>query len=299
MKQPIARAALALDGTPALHYEGQPCDRVVAEMSHTVDRLVRLKSAGLSVQIACTLARTAMAGDAVYLQQSQPLTTEQTESLDRVVFDGMLKILGISRLEVEEDLHKQRWFLPWKEASFGLASASLSSKANFVSSWLGDVATVSSSMGLATLSAVLDYAQPFGHVLDPSHKPWQHKMSKSYPRAWKIQSSFFRVLQRQSVALKWSHSLHKKSAAVPLRSSSQRCSSLEEVDVAAGWQLQGAAQHCLTNQEFTTSVRVRMNLDVHRTPPDLTLTCAHKGGQRVGFRMCRQAADPKGLHPFP
>ena len=59
-----------------------------------------------------------------------------------------------------------------------------------------------------------------------------------------------------------------------------------------------AAQHCLTNQEFTTSSRLRMNLDVHRTPPDRNLTCAHKGGQRVGFRTCRQAADAKGLHPL-
>ena len=55
-------------------------------------------------------------------------------------------------------------------------------------------------------------------------------------------------------------------------------------------------RHCLTNQEFVTSTRLRMSLDIHLQPPEHSPTCNHKGGQRVGYRTCGQVVDPKGLH---
>ena len=49
--------------------------------------------------------------------------------------------------------------------------------------------------------------------------------------------------------------------------------------------------HHLTDQEYTTSVRLRMSLDIFHNA-----TCNHQGGPRSGNRICQTQLDPKGLH---
>ena len=55
-------------------------------------------------------------------------------------------------------------------------------------------------------------------------------------------------------------------------------------------------RHCLTSQEIVIAARLRMHLDVHLKPPAGNIKCAHKGGQRTGFRTCDQHVSEKGLH---
>ena len=55
-------------------------------------------------------------------------------------------------------------------------------------------------------------------------------------------------------------------------------------------------QHHMTDQEVKTSIRLRMNLDVFVKHQHENLACAHKGGQRINYRVCNDFLDVKGLH---
>ena len=53
---------------------------------------MHLKGAGLSKELTVSLARSATSGDAVYLEQCQPLTVQQGKTLVQIVLDGVLDL---------------------------------------------------------------------------------------------------------------------------------------------------------------------------------------------------------------
>lgn len=55
-------------------------------------------------------------------------------------------------------------------------------------------------------------------------------------------------------------------------------------------------EHHLTNQKFTTAVRLRMSLDAFQKEANRNITCSHQGGQRSGNRICQAHLDITGLN---
>ena len=51
-----------------------------------------------------------------------------------IALEGILDLLGVEALDVADALHRDRWFLPWRESGFGIASVLHSANANFLSS---------------------------------------------------------------------------------------------------------------------------------------------------------------------
>ena len=83
MKQPLGERVQD-GGAWAMHFDPSAVHKLCTRRESLMQRLQDLQTAGLSTQLAFCLARTATAGDAVYLQQCQPLTIHQQECMDSI-----------------------------------------------------------------------------------------------------------------------------------------------------------------------------------------------------------------------
>ena len=282
-------------GDPALLFTNEPCEEVLAERRRTLNRFSELKAAGLATHLAVSLARVATAGDAVYLQQCQPLTEAQCSALDTAVLDGIFDLLGVETSEVTHRLHRQRWLLPWKEGGYGLSSAALSSKPNYLASWLRDLTESAETMGLASGSALLDKAPALRACL-------QGVVTGMSAQGVDLPTGMNDVLLLGSTgaASRWrSEVVSRISSDIRSGATEEYVTTMLESGGSGGgscFAVPTLPHHCLTNQEFATASRLRMYLDVHEKRPGHDLHCLHKGGRQSGYQVCNQVVDLKGLH---
>jgi len=129
-------------------------------------RLMTLRRAGLSLQKAACLFRTATAGDTVYLQQSHLLSQDFVGGLDSELVKAHNSLLGISDVEhAGLGLSAKRWFLPWKLGGYGLHSSALSACGNFLAAWLRDLPTITEQLrSPSTIGLLQDVPTPRHYV---------------------------------------------------------------------------------------------------------------------------------------
>ena len=98
MKQPLSTFQKSLDAAFDVHLTAN-VQKTIQKRAELSTRLMTLRRAGLSLQKAACLFRTATAGDTVYLQQSHLLSQDFVGGLDRELVKAHNALLGISDVE--------------------------------------------------------------------------------------------------------------------------------------------------------------------------------------------------------
>ncbi|CAK0899064.1 unnamed protein product, partial [Prorocentrum cordatum] len=273
LKQPLARPGVDSASDPALLFTSGPCEEVLAERRRTLNRFSELKAAGLATHLDVCLARVATASDGVYLQQRQPPTEAHCSALDMVVLDGIFDLLGVG---------------------YGLSSAALGSKPNYLASWLRDLTESAETTGLAGGSALLDRAPALRACLE-GVVTGMSAQGVDLPTGTKD------VLLPGSAgaASRWLSEVVSRIGSDIRSGATEECvTTMLESDGGGGgscFAVPTLPHHCLTNQEVATASRLQMHLEVHEKRPGHDFHCLHRGGRQSGYQVRSQAVDLKGL----
>ena len=238
----------------------------------------------------------------MYLQQCQPLSRAQSEHLDNVCLDGLLGILDIDASEnAELGVAVARWFLPWKAGGLGFHAVQHSAAANYAGPWLRDLGGLAERMDTASPQALLDNSPCVKAVL---HEATQSLASTGALVSSDLSTVLTETSGEKQLASKW-------RSEVVTRITNNIDSGAANGDVIcmreSGGKGGGAwlkfpwrPAHHMTNQQFTTSVRLRMNLPVYSISAAQPQHCKHKSRPRTGTpaRVCSTRLDVKGHHPL-
>ena len=286
------------DGTNyVMDYPPDSIDKIASSRRWMFERLQDLTSAGLSAQLAVDLARSATTGDSVYLQQCQPLTLVHGQSLDAILLDGITGLLGIDSSEVANVLEQERWFFPWRDGGYGLASVRHSSNANYLSAWIRDLPLIAEHLDRAGPDLLLEQSPVLCASLCSILGQLDAQSSLDLPA---LSSTVLQEAGETKLASKWRASVvtRTKQTFESGATDAQVTAMRESGGRGAGLWLALPTQpsHHLTDQEFTTACRLRMSLDIFRRDPHQSSTCKRRGGQRTGYRVCQAQLDLSGLH---
>ena len=291
LRQPLGRH----DGTNyVMDYPPNSIDKIASSRRWMFDRLQDLTTAGLSVQLAVDLARSATTGDCVYLQQCQPLTVVHGQSLDSILLDGFTACWALTHQRLPTS---SRWFFPWRDGGYGLASVRHSSNANYLSAWMRDLPLIAEQLDRAGPDLLLDQSPVLCASLCSTLGQLDAQSSLDLPA---LSSTVLQEAGETKLASKWRASVvtRTKQTFESGATDAQVTAMRESGGRGAGLWLALPTQpsHHLTDQEFTTACRLRMSLDIFRRDPHQSSTCKHRGGQRTGHRVCQAQLDLSGLH---
>ena len=262
------------------------------------NRLQDLKASGLSTQHAICLARAVVGGDSVYLQQCHVLGNDRAASLDKICLDGILALLEIDSSENDAlGIGAARWFLPWKRGGFGFAAAQHSSHANFLGSWFRDLDGLAERMDMASPQSLLDRAPCIRAVLQDA---LGHISMLGGSIATGLDAALAQCKEDQKLARRLrSEVVTRIGNNIESGAPNEQVIGMRESGGSGGgaWlQFPKLPSHHFSNQEFRTSVRLRMCMDVHSKGPTQTLRCKHKSSIQRGSRICDAPLDCKGHH---
>jgi len=297
LKQPLA-AHRGSGETSVAVFGDASVNAIVDSRNHLLDRVQSLRAAGLSRQHSTCLVRAALGGDSVYVQQCQPLRPDQQQTLDKASVDHLITILDIDVPENEElGCSAERWFLPWREGGFGFQAVRFSALANYVASYLRDIPGIAGRMQLTTGSALLERAHSIRNALQAAVNELAH-LGASVPTD--LRQALEESGNIKKLASVWrSQVVTRIVRTIESGATNDQITAMHESGGpgAGAWlNFPLKAAHHMSDQEFGTSVRLRMTLDVLRKEPHANLQCKHRSVRNGNVRVCAGLLDPKGKH---
>jgi len=286
MKQPLSTFQKSLDAAFDVHLTAN-VQKTIQKRAELSTRLMTLRRAGLSLQKAACLFRTATAGDTVYLQQSHLLSQDFVGGLDSELVKAHNSLLGISDVEhAGLGLSAKRWFLPWKLGGYGLHSSALSACGNFLAAWLRDLPTITEQLHSSSTIALLQDVPTIGTMFhEAENRLTQHGVDFSEGLAAILQAG------AKNQARKWKDEtqIHSESC------SDHKISLLESGGPGGGAWLNFPKDpdHCFTGIEFSISARLRMSLPVF---VEAIAAGYHQSCSHTSRTTCGALPDVKGIH---
>jgi hypothetical protein len=292
LKQPLS----ILLGTLTHDYEvtaSRSAQKLVAARQVLYNKLLELRRYGLTLQHAYCLFRAATAGDLTYAQSCHLYPGEFFEALDVAALTAINALLNVSREEHDMlGVAKDRWFLPFRDGGMGLHSAMLSGPTVFLSSWIRSLPVIAKIHDYTSASEMLSCVGPLKVVLVKAEQRLSHL-------GVTVGMSLDESIEEQSKTLNKRWKTEAYSRIVNSISSGARGQDFIALEESSGtgagaWlQFPSRPEHCFTDAEYVTSIRLRMSLPVFQHAPGVSLSCNHFG-REVG--ICGSTNDEYGIH---
>jgi len=296
LKQALARHT-GIDDAAVATFDLAGVSSIVDARKAFLNRIDDLRAAGLSLHHATCLARSALGGDSVYVQQCQPLPQDQQEHLDKVAVESLLNLIEVDSSEnAELGCSAERWLIPWREGGFGFQSVRHSALANYVASWLRDLDGIAERMQLASAAALLERAHSIRNVL-------QATVVQLAAQGANVPGELFQALSEakdSKLARKWRSDVVTRTVRnIESGATDDQITAMHEsggVGSSSWMNFPMKPAHHMSNQEFRTSVRLRMSLDIFKKEPHCNLQCKHASSRNGVRRTCNTLLDTRGLH---
>ena len=280
------------DANGDIGFDMQPTTETIATREGFLERLLHLRHAGVSSQIAFLIARTATDGDTNYLCQCMPVPHHAAAQLDRILLDGIYDLLSIDPAHAAG--MEARWFSPWRDGGMGLQSVVHCASPLFMASAMRAASDAAARHGLPTAETLMQKLPGFAHLLTEQTTAMYNSgigdaasLNDLFAKADspKLVASWRLSACARSISLFDSGA---DSEAVVTRKESSGTG-------AAAWLMAPTEPaHRMTDQAFVTSVRLRLHLPVFSH----TGVCAHTSKKRRNLpsQACGCQRDAHGKH---
>ena len=128
---PVLQDPGAVDGSQ-VRPDSPEIDHLIGQRRAACERLVQLRQAGLSSQLALSMLRVVVNSDCTFLARAIGLPQEVCRTLDDMAVRTIEAILGVSLAEPQS---RRRIFHPFRHGGLGFTSLLLSAEAAHVASW--------------------------------------------------------------------------------------------------------------------------------------------------------------------